>query len=84
MADEKDTSRGRVDTWDDLAETPYAAPDSTPRDATAVTPDAPADHPTWRQMIRGAPGWVWLISCLSLASQCCMVVIVMLLIVALR
>src|SRR6476659_4958886 len=60
----------RVDEWDEQRAPPPAAAPPIPLDAPpAGEPDAaPADgdprpNPTWRQMARTTPAWVWALGC---------------------
>jgi hypothetical protein len=79
----------RVDEWDEqraqpapaaagpipVGEAPDGERDAAPGDA----PDA-APPPTWRQMARTTPAWVWAIGCGGALSICAMFFVTMLLI----
>jgi hypothetical protein len=88
-------SRDRVDSWDEDEQsavgTRQSAADKTADtqharrqtpDATTVTdPHSALPDPSWGQMIRGAPVWIWLITVLSLGSICIMFFTIMFLMV---
>ena len=77
----------RVDEWDEQrAPQPAAAPLIPPEAPTAgETNTAPEDggdtrpQPTWRQMVRTTPAWVWAIGCGGMLSICAMFFVIMLL-----
>ena len=77
----------RVDDWDEQRAPPAAAPPNLEHVNPAVeTEAAPADggdtrpDPTWRQMARATPAWVWGIGCGGVLSICAMFFVIMLLV----
>ena len=52
---------------------PTDSPALAPGEALAVGEDDADRHIPWRQAIRGAPTWVWLIAIFSIGSICMMV-----------
>ncbi|HMA34327.1 MAG TPA: hypothetical protein VKY74_07565 [Chloroflexia bacterium] len=88
----------RVDSWDDEAEAaPPAAPDRRIAPRAAATPpavvlpagepagaEAAAPRPSWREMTRTAPPWIWLITVLSLGGIFAMCFVVFLLMALLK
>jgi hypothetical protein len=76
----------RVDEWDEQRAPPPPAPLPGPVDAAAPAEteagagnDDARPAPTWRQMARTTPAWVWAIGCGGLLSICAMFFVIMLL-----
>ena len=58
---------------------PVNAPPTGGTDAPPSPGGASAPQPTWRQMTRTTPAWVWAIGCGGLLSICAMFFVIMLL-----
>jgi hypothetical protein len=70
---------------------PVAAVETAPAESPALLPGEAADgeddadrHIPWRQAIRGAPTWIWLITIFSIGSICVMMSTVVLLFALLK